>query len=154
LPILRKVLTETGLNPNYLEIEITEQSIMEHQNMAAEILQNLKTLGVKIAIDHFGIGYTSISHLKLLPIGILKIDQSFIKGISNNPNDMAITNAFISLAHHLGLEIIAEGVETAEQIEYLAAQNCDIVQGYYLSHPLPAPKIILQFRKLMDKVLI
>lgn len=150
--MITKVLNETGLNPQYLEIEITEKTVMDNITEAATILNKLKALGVQMSIDHFGTGYTSISHLKQLPISTIKIDQSFIKGLPNNPDDMAITNAFIALAHQLGLEVVAEGVETAEQVQYLLTQQCDLIQGFYLSHPLPAQKIVLQFKKLLDEV--
>lgn len=151
---ITNVLNETGLSPQYLELEMTEETVMDHIETAAAVLEKLKSTGVQISLDHFGIGYTSISHLKLFPVNVLKIDQSFIKGIPNNPNDVAITNAFIQLAHNLGFEVIAEGVETAEQVQYLSNQGCDMVQGYFLSHPLPAQKIELQFKKLSDRVLL
>ena len=152
--IISNVLNDTGLNPSYLELEITETIIMDNTEMTASILNKIKATGVKISIDHFGTGYTSISHLKKFPISAIKIDSTFIKGIPNTPNDVAITNAFIALAHNLGLEVVAEGVETAEQVQYLSAQNCDMVQGYFLSHPLSAQKITSQFKKLSDEVLL
>lgn len=152
--VISKALAESGLNAKYLEIEITEKTIMDDAQEAAKILNAIKATGVQISIDHFGTGYTSISYLKQFPINILKIDQSFTKGIPNTPNDLAIISAIIALAHNLGLEVIAEGVETAEQVQYLASQNCDMVQGYFLSHPLPAQKISLQFKKLRDNVMI
>ncbi len=152
--VITTVLKETGLNPNYLELEITETAMMDDANKATRILTDIKTTGVQISIDHFGAGYFSISQLKKFPLTLLKIDQSFIKGIPNNPNDSAITTAIIALAHHLGLEVVAEGVETAEQVQYLSSQNCDMVQGYFLSQPLPADQIALQFKKLMEGVLL
>ncbi|HSW93293.1 MAG TPA: EAL domain-containing protein [Gammaproteobacteria bacterium] len=150
---IKTVLNETGLNPNYLELEISEATVMHHVDVAKNRLDAIRETGVELSIDHFGAGYTSISHLKQFPVSAIKIDQNYIKGVPNNPDDCAITNAFIGLAHHLGLEVVAEGVETGEQVEYLAAQNCDMVQGYFLSHPLPADKIVLQFKKLMDRAL-
>lgn len=154
IKMIESALTESKLNPNYLEIEITEKVAMDDTEKTLAILSNLKALGVHISIDHFGTGYTSISHLKQFPLNEIKIDQNFIKGIPNNPNDMAITGAIIALAHNLGIEIVAEGVETAEQVQFLAGQNCDMIQGYYLSHPLPASAIITQFKKIRDSVLI
>jgi diguanylate cyclase (GGDEF)-like protein len=151
---LTSILNETGLNPQYLELEITETTVMTHIDKAKNILEKIKETGVQISLDHFGTGYTSISHLKQFPIRVVKVDQVFIKGVPNNPDDAAITSAMIALAHNLGLEVVAEGVETAEQVEYLGAQNCDIVQGYFLSHPLPAQKIIAQFKKLTDEVIL
>ena len=149
---ITNVLNETGLSPQYLELEMTEKTVMDHIETASAVLEKLKSTGVQISLDRFGTGYTSISHLKLFPVNVLKIDQSFIKGIPNNPNDVAITNAFIQLAHNLGFEVVAEGVETAEQVQYLSNQGCDMVQGYFLSHPLPAQKIELQFKKVSDRV--
>ena len=151
--IIATALKETGLNPNYLELEITETAMMDDANKATTILADIKSTGVQISIDHFGAGYFSISQLKKFPLTLLKIDQSFIKGIPNNPNDSAITTAIIALAHNLGLEVVAEGVETAEQVQYLSLQNCDMVQGYFLSQPLPAEQIVLQFKKLIEGVL-
>lgn len=148
------ILKETGLNPNYLELEITETALMEDVNQAMSILADIKATGVQISIDHFGAGYFSIGQLKQFPLTLLKIDQAFVKGVPNNINDSAITAAIIALAHNLGLEVVAEGVETAEQVQYLSSQNCDMIQGYFLSQPLPADQIVLQFKKLMEGVLL
>ena len=154
IKILTKVLEDTQLNPRYLELEINEITVMSDMEKAESILDQIRSTGAQLSLDHFGTGYTSISHLKKFPIGSIKIDPNFIKGLPNNPNDLAITHAIILLAHDLGLEVVAEGVETAEQVETLTSQNCDVIQGYFLSHPLPAQQIILQFKKLMDKVMI
>ncbi len=152
--MISSVLNETGLSPHYLEIEINEATIMTNMEQATDILNSIKAIGVQIAMDHFGVGYTSISHLKQLPLSTMKIDQSFIKGIPHNSNDLAITNAFISLAHYFGLKVIAEGVETAEQVQYLADQQCDMVQGYYYSPPMSAENLKEQLTRIMDEVLI
>lgn len=151
---LSNILKETKLNPCYLELEINESTLMENTHVAESILTEIKKTGVQISIDNFGTGYTSISHLKKFPISTIKIDRYFTKGIPNKPDDMAITSAIIALAHNLGLEVVAEGIETAEQVQYLAEQGCDMVQGYFLSHPLPALKVVLQFSKLRDDALI
>lgn len=145
--LVAQTLKETGLNPAYLGIEITETSMMNNVDMTIESLKKIHDIGVQISIDDFGAGYTSINYLKQLPVDVLKIDQSFIKGIPHNQNDMAITGAVIELGHNLGLQIVAEGVETTEQIQYLAEQKCDLIQGYFLSRPLPENKIILQFAR-------
>ncbi len=147
------ILKETELNPQYLELEIGESTVMSDVEFAKNQLEAIKSIGVQLSIDHFGAGYTSISHLKQFPISTIKIDQNYIKGVPNNPDDSAITNAFIGLAHHLGLQVVAEGVETVEQVQYLTTQNCDMIQGYFISHPLPAEKIVMQFKKLMDRAL-
>lgn len=145
--IVADALKESGLQSKYLEIEITETAVMDNVDIAINRLKSINAMGVKISVDDFGTGYTSISYLKQFPVSILKIDQHFIKGIPFNQNDLAITSAVIALAHNLGLEVVAEGVETAEQMQYLAEHNCDLIQGYFLSRPLPANKIILQFTR-------
>lgn len=154
IDLISKALHQSGLNPKYLELEISEATVMEDIDAALKIFDSIKALGVQMSIDHFGTGYTSISHLKKFPINAVKIDASYIKGIPLNPNDMAITSAFIGLIHNLGFEVIAEGVETSEQVQYLSEQQCDMVQGYFLSHPEPAEKVVKQFTKLMDRALI
>jgi diguanylate cyclase (GGDEF)-like protein len=146
--LVATVLEETKLEPKYLELEITETAVMDNVEAAVNKLNDIQKMGVKISVDDFGTGYTSISYLKQFPIGVLKIDQSFIRGIPENQNDLAITSAVIALAHSLGIKVVAEGVETAEQLQFLADNNCDMVQGYYLSRPLPENKIVLQFAKI------
>lgn len=148
--IITNILTEMGLEPHYLELEIAETVIMENVESSIHKLNALKKIGVHISIDDFGTGYTSISYLKKFPIRSFKIDKIFIKEIPTNSNDAIITNAFIGLAHALEIKVVAEGVETAEQLQYLADKNCDIVQGYYLSRPLPKQKIVLQFSKIQN----
>jgi len=145
--VIQEILQETHLDAKYLEVEITETAVMDDVETAINRLNSISAMGAKISVDDFGTGYTSISYLKQFPVSVLKIDQHFIKGIPNNQNDVAITSAVIALAHNLGLEVVAEGVETAEQMEYLSDHNCDLIQGYFLSRPLPASKIILQFTK-------
>lgn len=151
---IRNVIQRTNFNPKYLELEIDEKALMTNIEETKMILDKIKATGVEIAIDHFGVGYTSISHLKKFPISTIKIDQSFIKGVPNNPDDIAIVTAIISLAHKLGIEVVAEGVETAEQVQFLTSQQCDIIQGYFLGNPVPASKVILQLSKLQDEALI
>lgn len=151
---ISSILNITELRPNFLELEINEDTVMGNIDITASILDNLKETGVQLSLDHFGIGYTSISQLKKFPINSVKIDSSFIQGVPFTPNDVAITNAFIALIHNLGLDVIAEGVETEEQVQYLTAQGCDVIQGYYIGQPLPADQITIYFTKLMDKVLI
>ncbi|HEX4045509.1 MAG TPA: EAL domain-containing protein [Gammaproteobacteria bacterium] len=143
--IVADVLKETQLDPKYLEVEITETAVMDDVDIAITRLNNISAMGVRISVDDFGTGYTSISYLKQFPVSVLKIDQHFIKGIPYNQNDLAITSAVIALGHNLGMEVIAEGVETAEQMQYLAEHDCDLIQGYFLSRPLPENKIVLQF---------
>ncbi len=152
--IISKILVHSGLNPKYLELEIAENTVMDDIMLAFTVLEQLKAVGVQIAIGHFGMGYTSISHLKKLPINCVKIDRDFIRGVPNNPDDSAITSAIIALVQNLGLKVVAEGVETSEQVEFLSAHHCDVIQGYFLSHPVTAQKIQSQLTKLRDEVLI
>lgn len=130
------VLAESGLPPELLELEITESSVMENPQEAVQILERLGQMGVTLAIDDFGTGYSSLAYLKLFPIDHLKIDRSFVADIEHDLNDRAIAFGTIALAHSLGLNVIAEGVETKEQLELLRANGCDEVQGYLFSKPL------------------
>jgi diguanylate cyclase (GGDEF)-like protein len=131
-----EVLRETGLDPCGLELEITESSIMKNAESAARTLSELKEMGVKISVDDFGTGYSSLSYLKSLPIDRLKIDQSFVRDVTTDPDDAALTMAIITLAHNLRLKVIAEGVETEEQLRFLHLLRCDEGQGYWFSKPL------------------
>lgn len=140
--MVKSVLTETKLDPKYLELEITETTVMGDINVASERLTELKKIGVTISIDDFGVGYTSLSYLKKLPVSIIKIDRSFVKDIPENQDHATIINAIISLAHNLDMKVVAEGVESLEQLEYLSHNQCDMVQGYYLCRPLPQNKIM------------
>lgn len=150
--LVKTVLKETGLDAKWLELEVTETAVMDNVSSGIEKLNDIKAMGIHLAMDDFGTGYTSISYLKQLPISILKIDQSFIKGIPNSKDDIAITGAIIALAHNLGMQVVAEGVETAEQLQFLADHECDIVQGYYLSRPLPETKLMDQLSAIEHQV--
>jgi diguanylate cyclase (GGDEF)-like protein len=145
--LVASVLIETKLDPRYLELEITESAVMDNIHSVANKLNDIRKMGVKISVDDFGIGYTSLNYLKKFPVSVLKIDQNFIKGIPNNQNDISIISAVISLAHGLNMKVVAEGVENQDQLQWLANYNCDIVQGYFLSRPLPLEKIILLLKK-------
>jgi diguanylate cyclase (GGDEF)-like protein/PAS domain S-box-containing protein len=140
------VLQETGLEPQYLEIELTESLVMTDVEHAIDMLQQLKLLGVKLSIDDFGTGYSSLAYLKRFPIDVLKIDQSFVRDIAVDFNDAAITVSIISLGHNLKLKVIAEGVETQEQLAYLRNHGCDEVQGYLFSRPVPAAEFESRLR--------
>jgi diguanylate cyclase (GGDEF)-like protein/PAS domain S-box-containing protein len=133
-----QILGETGLAPHLLELELTESMMMNDVEQAVDILRSLKAIGVHLSIDDFGTGYSSLSYLKRFPIDLLKIDQSFVRDITVDPDDAAIVLSIISLAHSLRLTVIAEGVETEAQLAYLRRHGCDYMQGYYFSHPLPA----------------
>ncbi|MGO4478111.1 EAL domain-containing protein [Massilia sp. 2TAF26] len=138
VPGIEQVLIDTGLDPACLELELTESLFMSDVTPAVELLHRMKALGVKLSIDDFGTGYSSFSYLSRFPIDVLKIDRSFVNDISHDANDAAIVASIIALAHNLRLSVIAEGVETAEQLDYLRHQGCDEMQGYYFSRPLPA----------------
>jgi len=134
--IVLAALRGSGLDARHLEIELTESIIMEDVERATGSLEQLKTLGLELAIDDFGTGYSSLSYLKRFPIDLLKIDQSFVRDITTDKDDAAITSAIIALTHNLGLRTIAEGVETAEQLAFLEGHGCDEVQGFLFSRPL------------------
>jgi len=135
------VLAKSGLEPRYLELEITESTVMQDPDAALELLQRLRTLGVQLAIDDFGTGYSSLQRLKRMNVHKLKIDQGFVKGLPADREDAAITRSVISLAHILGLKVVAEGIEVADQAAFLLSQNCDYGQGYGFARPLPASDI-------------
>jgi len=133
-----QTLRETRLDPVCLELELTETSIMENPEAAAALLTKIRNLGARVAIDDFGTGYSSLSYLKRLPIDTVKLDRSFVKGATSHPDDAALVMAIITLAHNLGLKVIAEGVETDEQRNFLRLLRCDEAQGYLFSKPVPA----------------
>jgi diguanylate cyclase (GGDEF)-like protein/PAS domain S-box-containing protein len=135
---VQRVLTETGIPPSALEFEITESVMMQDVEHVARLLRALKRLGLRIAVDDFGTGYSSLAYLKRLPIDSLKIDRSFVKDVPGDADDATITRAVIALAHSLRLKVVAEGVETAEQLQFLRGLDCDEIQGYLFSRPMPA----------------
>lgn len=136
LEMVRMVLTETNLEPQRLEIEITESLLIQDRQKVTAILQALKEMNVQIAIDDFGIGYSSLNYLKDLPIDHLKIDRSFVSGIENDMRDRSIICAIIAMAENMNLKVIAEGVETTGQVDFLSGKKCQEAQGYLLSRPL------------------
>lgn len=136
-----KILKETGLSPKHLELEITESIAVKENKNVVDILDRLKKLGVSISIDDFGTEYSSLSRLKTLPIDRIKIDMQFIHGIEDNEKDQAIAKIIINLANGLNLEVIAEGVETKGQMEFLNQKMCDEAQGYYYYKPMPAEEL-------------
>ena len=133
-----KVLEETGLEPKYLELEITESIAIHGTERVSEVLQELRHLGIKIALDDFGTGYSSLSYLRKLPLDSLKIDQSFIRDLGPEAAGLAIPQAVISLAKTLDLKVTAEGVEKPEQVAVLSRLECDQIQGYLICRPQPA----------------
>jgi diguanylate cyclase (GGDEF)-like protein/PAS domain S-box-containing protein len=133
-----QILKDTNLDPRWLELELTESSIMKDPEQAIEKLHELKLMGIKVAVDDFGTGYSSLNYLKRFPIDTLKIDKSFVSDVCKDPHDTAIVRAIINLGHALDVTVIAEGVETKEQLQYLSALECDAVQGFLFSKALSA----------------
>ena len=146
----RTVLEETGLASEFLELEITEGFVMDHSERGVLILEELRKLGVSLAIDDFGTGYSSLSYLKRLPIDRLKIDRSFVMDIPHDKDDEAIVSSIIAIANNLGLTVIAEGVETEDQIRFLSGQACFEVQGFYFSKPIPGIEFSQLFLSSQD----
>ena len=147
LSSIEQTLSDTKLSAKWLELEVTESSIMDNPEEVAVTLKSLHELGIKLAIDDFGTGYSSLSYLKMFPIDVLKIDRSFIRDITFDKDDETIVKTIISMGHNLGLKIIAEGVELQEQLDIIKQYQCEWYQGFYLSKPLPAD----EFEKLLKQ---
>lgn len=145
--LVAQVLEETELDPHLLEVEITESVTMNDAEFTSSVLQELKNMGVQIAIDDFGTGHSSLSYLKRFPIDTLKIDRSFIRDVAHDPEDAAIVTTIIAMAQNLNLSVIAEGVETAEQVSFLVQKQCEKMQGFYFSRPVSAE----EFEKLIEE---
>src|SRR4051812_6435233 len=145
--MVRRALRVTGLAPEYLELELTESVLLSNVELTQSVLQSLKAMGIKLSIDDFGTGYSSLAYLKQFPVGKLKIDRSFVRNIPSNTDDAAIAAAIISMAKSLNLKVIAEGVETEEQLSFLRSEGCDEVQGYWLSKPITAD----EFGKMLKR---
>ena len=144
---IANILKETGLPPACLELELTESILMREVSEALHILDSLKNLGLSIAVDDFGTGYSSLNYLKQFPIDVLKIDRTFVDGLPSGEQDAQIARAIIAMAHSLNLAVIAEGVETQEQLDFLREHGCDEVQGYLFGRPMPARQFEAQFRQ-------
>lgn len=142
-----KIIQDTGINPNIIELEITETVLMQSLESSINILNQLMDMGIRIALDDFGTGYSSLNYLKRIPISTLKIDKSFIDNIASSKKEELLINDIIHMAHTMELKIVAEGVETKEQLTVLKDKNCDYIQGYYFSKPLPSEEIENLFNK-------
>ena len=138
LAMVENALNDTGLEPRYLHLEVTESLVMGHLETALAVLHGVRKLGVKVHLDDFGTGYSSLSYLRRFPIDTLKIDRSFVRDATINPDDGAIVRAIISMAHTLNMKVTAEGVETEAQFDFLRAEGCDVIQGFYISEPVTA----------------
>ena len=144
---VRTILDETGMPGELLEFEITESVIMQNPDYAVEVLNEISSLGIHISIDDFGTGYSSLSHLKRFSVNTLKIDKSFVRDVESNSTDAAIASAIIAMGSSLNLKVIAEGVETKQQMDFLRENNCDQVQGFLISRPLPADQALKVLRQ-------
>ena len=144
--IITNILDETGIEPNLIDLEITESVLMADNRQNCDTLNELKELGVHISLDDFGTGYSSLSYLKHFPIDILKIDQSFIRDLTQSSDSVAIVTAILALAKILQLEVIAEGVETDAQLTLLRSLNCNIAQGFLFHRPMPADAFMNLFQ--------
>jgi len=139
--MVERILRETGLDPHYLEIELTESTVMGHIQEAIATLTDLKVRNINLAIDDFGTGFSSLVYLKNFPFDRIKIAQEFVRDLSLDPGDKVIIEAIIAMSRTLNLRVIAEGVELPEQLEFLKARHCHEVQGFYLGRPTPAAEI-------------
>jgi EAL domain-containing protein (putative c-di-GMP-specific phosphodiesterase class I) len=146
LAIVEEALRASGLAPQYLDLEITESVIITHPDKAVATLAKMKERGISITVDDFGTGYSSLSYLARLPIHAVKIDQRFVHGLEHNRNDVAITQAIIALSHSLGLRVIAEGVETVAQFDFLKESGCGAAQGFLIARPLEQHELLAWWR--------
>jgi EAL domain-containing protein (putative c-di-GMP-specific phosphodiesterase class I) len=139
-------MKEICFHPDWLELEITETTLIDNLDITRSNMDKLRDMGIKLAIDDFGTGYSSLSYLKQLPVAAIKIDRSFIRDIENDANDIAIVRAIIAMAKTLDYTVVAEGVETKEQLDILTTESCDIIQGYYFAKPMPE-NMLLEYLK-------
>ncbi|HEY4960302.1 MAG TPA: EAL domain-containing protein, partial [Terriglobales bacterium] len=151
LPLIKTVLRESGLAPQYLELEVTESVLLSNADNMLSTLRELIEMGLKLTIDDFGTGYSSFNYLKHFQVHKLKIDQSFMRDVMISQGDAAIAVTIIIMAKSLGLRVVAEGVENEEQLSFLRAHNCDEIQGNYFSQPLPAAEFADKLRGLPHK---
>jgi EAL domain-containing protein (putative c-di-GMP-specific phosphodiesterase class I) len=145
---VREACSAAGIPPSYLQMEITEGDVMTNVEFIIAVLHGIRRLGVGIAVDDFGTGYSSLSYLKRFPIDSVKIDRSFVRDLATDPSDAAIVTTVIAMARNLNLRVIAEGVETDEQLEFLKRRGCDEFQGFLTSRPVPPEA----FAKLLPKI--
>jgi EAL domain-containing protein (putative c-di-GMP-specific phosphodiesterase class I) len=149
--VVKAALDDARLEPGYIELELTESAVMHNPEQSAATLQKLSAMGVHISIDDFGTGYSSLSYLRRFPLDKLKIDRSFIRDLMSNPDDGSIVRAIISLAHSLRLRVVAEGVETIEQLNLLRDLGCDQYQGFYCSPAVPADSFVQLIKRLRSE---
>ncbi|MFO1435011.1 MAG: EAL domain-containing protein [Gammaproteobacteria bacterium] len=135
------IVNETGIEPHFLELELTESALDTNHTATAAFMNSMAERGIRFAIDDFGVGYSSLGYLKDLPVNTLKIDRSFLRGAEHNPAQSRLIAGITSLAHGLGVAVVAEGVENSEQLNLVSVHGCDEMQGYLISRPLPASEI-------------
>ena len=145
-----RLIAAAQISPSALKLEITENIVMKDVEDTTQKMEELRQLGVVFSIDDFGTGYSSLAYLKQLPLSQIKIDRSFVKDITNDPNDATIVETIISMARHMKLDVLAEGVETSGQLSFLKQQGCYSYQGYYFSKPLPAGEFEQLLREIND----
>ena len=145
-------LKAAGVKPERFELEITESMVMQNPDRATRLMDELREIGIRLAIDDFGTGYSSLAYLKQFPVHTLKVDQSFVRDLPHNRDDVAITRAVIAMAHSLKMNVIAEGVEREEQLTLLEAEGCDEFQGFYCSRALPEDELIAFLRNRSAKL--
>jgi EAL domain-containing protein (putative c-di-GMP-specific phosphodiesterase class I) len=145
--VVSRALRDSGLEPRYLELEITESLSMANPEQSVPLMQRLKRIGVALSIDDFGTGFSNLSYLKRFPVDRLKIDLSFVREITSDPGSLAISEAIITMSHRLNLQVVAEGVETEGQLALLSERRCDSIQGYFFSPPVNADAVAQQLRE-------
>jgi EAL domain-containing protein (putative c-di-GMP-specific phosphodiesterase class I) len=145
---IQHILVETELDPRCLKLELTESAIMQNPDSAAQILQHLRQYQIQLSMDDFGTGYSSLSYLRSFPVDYLKIDRSFVQGLEKTSKQFTLVTAILAIAQTMGMKVIAEGIETADQLAHLRSLNCDFGQGYFFSKPLPADQIIDLLRNI------
>ena len=151
---LRRLLQDTGIDPGLLELEVTEGVIIEGAGEAREALDHIASLGVGVAIDDFGTGYSGLAYLKRLPIDTVKIDQSFVRDLTVDPDDAAIVTAIVAMSQSLGVDVVAEGVETEEQLAELKRLGCHRAQGYLLAAPMDAEAVTRMLEKVRGQTTV
>jgi EAL domain-containing protein (putative c-di-GMP-specific phosphodiesterase class I) len=145
---VEKILRETQVNPAAIKLEVTETVTMDDADRTIRVVTGLKKLGVRLSIDDFGTGYSSLSYLRRFPMDTLKIDRSFVKNLASNPENVEIVRTIMSLARNLGMDVVAEGAETADEIAHLKALDCDFSQGFFFSKPLDSAQADNLLRKM------
>jgi EAL domain-containing protein (putative c-di-GMP-specific phosphodiesterase class I) len=151
--VVERALRETGVPAGSICLEVTETAVLRRPDVARRALQALRRLGVRVALDDFGLGYSSLTHLKALPVDVVKVDRSFVADLVRSTEDRAVVEAVLTLARRMGLTVIAEGVETADQDELLREMGCPVVQGYLYGRPVPAADVLLPHPSVLPEPL-